>query len=80
MNIPLRGAPEPIIDYGRSVRSVALLGRDYVGIKQRMMVSEGDRVALGDTLFVDKRDPVVAFDSDRFDLFVFEILSNLFCS
>ena len=61
MNIPLRGAPEPIIDYGRSVRSVALLGRDYVGLKPRMMVSEGDRVALGDTLFVDKRDPVVAF-------------------
>lgn len=61
LNIPLSGVPEPAIDSGRSVRSVALLGRDYVGLKPRMMVSEGDRVSLGDTLFVDKRDPIVAY-------------------
>ncbi len=61
LNIPLSGIPEPVIDAGRSVRSVALLGRDYVGLKPRMMVSEGDRVSLGDTLFVDKRDPIVAY-------------------
>lgn len=43
------------------MRSVAILGRDYTGLKPRMMVSEGDRVSLGDILFFDKRDPVVAY-------------------
>ena len=61
LNIPLCGIPNPTIDEGRPVRSVALLGRDYVGLKPRMMVGEGDSVSLGDTLFVDKRDPLVAY-------------------
>ena len=61
LNIPVSGAPEPTIDDGRPVRSVALLGRDYVGLKPRMMVKEGDSVSLGDPLFVDKRDPIVAY-------------------
>ncbi len=61
LDLPVSGAPEPAVDSGRKVRSVALLGRDYPGLKPRMMVGEGDRVALGDALFVDKRDPVVAF-------------------
>ncbi|MGI9248301.1 MAG: Na(+)-translocating NADH-quinone reductase subunit A [Woeseiaceae bacterium] len=61
LNIPLSGAPEPVIDDGRPVRSVALLGRDYVGLKPRMLVQEGDKVSLGDALFVDKRDPAVAY-------------------
>ena len=40
---------------------MALLGRDYVGLKPRMLVQEGDRVSLGDALFFDKRDPGVAY-------------------
>ena len=61
LDIPISGRPEQAVDTGASVRSVALLGRDYVGLKPRMMVGEGDRVSLGDTLFVDKRDPEVAY-------------------
>ena len=61
LDIPLAGIPDSTIDEGRQVRSVALLGRDYTGLKPRMMVREGDRVSLGDTLFVDKRDPGVAY-------------------
>ena len=61
LDVPISGVPEPVIDASRTVRSVALLGRDHVGLKPRMMVAEGDRVELGDTLFVDKRDPVVAY-------------------
>ena len=61
LDIPLEGIPEPTIDSGRRVRSVALLGRDYTGLKPRMMVQEGGRVSLGDALFVDKRDPVVMY-------------------
>ncbi len=59
--IPISGNPEQHIDTVRDVRSVALLGRDYVGLKPRMMVREGDQVSLGDTLFVDKRDPAVSY-------------------
>ncbi len=61
LNIPVSGAPGPSIDEGRTVRSVAVLGRDYVGLKPRMLVQEGDKVALGDALFFDKRDPDVMF-------------------
>ena len=61
LNIPLSGIPEPVIDDGRPVRSVALLGCDYVGLKPRMLVQEGDSVSLGDPLFFDKRDPAVMY-------------------
>ena len=40
---------------------MALLGRDYAGLKPRMLVQEGDKVSLGDALFFDKRDPGVAY-------------------
>lgn len=40
---------------------VALLGRDYTGLKPAMEVLEGDHVRLGQKLFADKRNPAVAF-------------------
>ena len=62
LDLPIKGRPEQTIDEKTSVvRNVALLGRDYIGLKPRMMVREGDEVSLGDTLFVDKRDPGVAY-------------------
>ena len=61
LNIPLSGAPDPSIDGGRAARTVALLGRDYVGLKPRMLVQEGDAVAIGEALFFDKRDPDVMY-------------------
>ena len=61
LNVPLSGAPDPSIDDGRAVRTVALLGRDYVGLKPRMLIQEGDDVSVGDALFFDKRDPDVMY-------------------
>ncbi|MDJ0905523.1 MAG: Na(+)-translocating NADH-quinone reductase subunit A [Woeseiaceae bacterium] len=61
LNIPVSGIPDPSIGAGRRVRSVAVLGRDYVGLKPRMLVQEGDKVSLGDALFFDKRDPDVMY-------------------
>lgn len=61
LDIPLAGVPDAAIDAGRQVRSVALLGRDYQGLKPRMLVKEGDEVSLGDALFIDKRDSIVAY-------------------
>lgn len=51
------------VDDGNAVASVALLGIDTPGLKPRMAVSVGDRVKLGETLFIDKRSPDVPFTS-----------------
>ncbi|CAI8788427.1 Na(+)-translocating NADH-quinone reductase subunit A [Methylocaldum szegediense] len=64
LNLPITGEPEQTIhNDGNVVKSVALLGLDYVGLKPSMHVSEGDRVRLGDTLFSDKQYPKVLFTS-----------------
>jgi Na+-transporting NADH:ubiquinone oxidoreductase subunit A len=63
LDLPLLGAPRQHIHAAQAVRSVALLGADYVGLKPSMAVQEGDRVALGETLFVDKRSPQVNYTS-----------------
>lgn len=49
------------IEAGRSVRSVAVIGFDYHGMKPTMTVQVGDRVKLGQVLFSDKKTPGVHF-------------------
>lgn len=61
LDIPIAGAPDAIVEAGAPVQSVALLGNDYIGLKPRMLVEVGDKVELGQTLFIDKRDPAVQF-------------------
>lgn len=64
LNIPLAGAPEQVIDAAiKDASKVALLGPDYIGLKPRMEVREGDRVRLGQPLFADKQNPGVQFTS-----------------
>lgn len=63
LDLPLTGEPQQIIHEGACVKSVALLGRDYIGLKPTMLVQEGDRVKLGQTLFRDKKTPGVNFTS-----------------
>jgi len=46
-----------------AVQSVALVGRDYVGLKPALLVEEGDQVKLGQPLFADKGNPGVPFTS-----------------
>lgn len=64
LNLPITGEPEQAIysDAG-AVKSVALLGPDYVGLKPTMRVAEGDRVKLGDVLFSEKQYPDVVYTS-----------------
>jgi Na+-transporting NADH:ubiquinone oxidoreductase subunit A len=61
LDISIAGAPEPDVEAGAPVRSVAVLGTDFIGLKPRMRVQVGDRVYLGQPLFTDKRDPEVMF-------------------
>ncbi len=61
LDLPISGAPERRIDAARAVRSVAILGCDYHGMKPTMAVQVGDRVKLGQVLFSDKKNPGVHF-------------------
>jgi Na+-transporting NADH:ubiquinone oxidoreductase subunit A len=63
LDLPLAGAPEQSIGSSRSIRSVALLGRDYVGMKPTMKVAVGDHVVGGEQLFTDKKNPQVSYTS-----------------
>ncbi len=61
LDVPVGGKPEQSVDTGKEVRSVALLGRDAVGLKPAMLVEQGDRVKLGQPLFTDKKNPGFPF-------------------
>ena len=63
LDLPLSGAPEQTLGSSRSIRSVAVLGRDYVGMKPTMKVAVGDRVIAGQELFTDKKNPAVSYTS-----------------
>ena len=61
LDLPISGAPEQAIDTARPVRSVAVLGDDYPGMKPTMSVREGDRVKRGQLLFNDKKTAGVCY-------------------
>ncbi|HSX91239.1 MAG TPA: Na(+)-translocating NADH-quinone reductase subunit A [Pseudomonas sp.] len=61
LDLPITGAPTQRIEAARPVRSVAVIGFDYHGMKATMQVQVGDRVKLGQVLFSDKKTPGVDF-------------------
>jgi len=63
LTIPLKGQPDERIDIASDVKSVAVLGSDYVGLKPTMLVREGDTVKQGTALFEDKKNPGVIVTS-----------------
>ncbi|KAF3981583.1 MAG: Na(+)-translocating NADH-quinone reductase subunit A [Methylococcales symbiont of Hymedesmia sp. n. MRB-2018] len=63
LDLPITGAPEQVIKKGNKIKSVAILGNDYVGLEPKMMVTVGDTVKLGQVLFIDKQNPSVNFTS-----------------
>ncbi len=63
LDVPIAGRPEQVIEDARPVSRVALVAHEYHGLKPGMHVSEGDAVAAGQTLFVDRRHPQVCYTS-----------------
>ncbi|HUG89707.1 MAG TPA: Na(+)-translocating NADH-quinone reductase subunit A [Planctomycetaceae bacterium] len=63
VDIPLAGEPVQAISSAPAVRTVGLVGDDYVGVKPALAVREGEDVALGQVLFTDRRNPGVQFTS-----------------
>ena len=61
LDLPISGAPRQSIEDGPQIRSVAVVGPDYHGMKPTMAVQVGDRVKLGQELFSDKKSPGVKY-------------------
>ena len=61
LDLPISGKPEQSIGEGRAVRSVAVLGDDYPGMKPTMAVAEGDLVEKGQVLFSCKKTEGVVY-------------------
>ena len=62
LDLPISGKPKQSVEEIADVRKVAILARDYVGMKPTMMVTEGDVVKVGQPLFEDKPISTVVND------------------
>lgn len=63
LDLPISGAPAQTIEDGPSIRSVAVIGFDYHGMKPTMLVQVGDKVKKGQVLFTDKKTEGVKYTS-----------------
>ena len=61
LDLPIKGSPSTDIDGSCSVTHVAVTGPDYNGMKPTMHVEVGDKVKLGQLIFVDKKQPGVNY-------------------
>lgn len=61
LDLPIAGEPRQEIEAAQPVRTVAVLGEDYVGMKPTMAVAEGDRVKRGQALFSCKKTPGLTY-------------------
>jgi len=61
LDLPISGSPAQQIEDGPSIRSVALVGFDYHGMKPTMLVQVGDKVKKGQVLFTDKKTEGVKY-------------------
>lgn len=60
LDIPISGAPSHDIS-PFTPKQVGIVGGDYIGMKPSMLAQEGDKVAKGQALFMDKKREGVVF-------------------
>jgi len=63
LNIPISGTAELRLTDARSITTYAVKPTDFVGLTPRLLVEEGEAVAVGDALFCDKNDERIRFTS-----------------
>lgn len=63
LDLPVAGAPTQEIAEGPHIATVGVLGADYIGLKPRLAVQDGDTVACGTPLFAHKDTPEVMVTS-----------------
>jgi len=56
LDIPISGEPKQVIVDGPEIKTVALNGVSFFGLKPTMLVQEGDTVKLGQALFTCKKN------------------------
>lgn len=61
LDVPVVGAPQQVIHDGPSIKTVATLGEEFVGMRPTMFVKVGESVKKGQALFEDKKNPGVKF-------------------
>ena len=61
LDLPISGAPKQQIEDGQAVSKVAVMGIEFIGMRPTMSVQVGDKVAKGQILFEDKKNPGVVF-------------------
>lgn len=57
LSLPISGAPRQHIGAAPTVRTVAILGDDYIGLKPRILVDVGDSVQAGSPIMINKDLP-----------------------
>ena len=63
LDIPIAGAAEMRITNALGIKLYAVKPTDFVGLTPRLLVEEGDVVAIGDALFCNKNDERIRFTS-----------------
>ena len=61
LDLPISGKPEQKVYDGPRIHQVAILGEDYIGMKPTLQVAIGDKVKLGQVVFIDKKMPAVKY-------------------
>ncbi|MEM1314860.1 MAG: Na(+)-translocating NADH-quinone reductase subunit A [Pseudomonadota bacterium] len=59
LDIPITGAPREGIDDGPPISVAAVLGDDYIGLKPRIPVEEGQAVGPGTPILINKDQPEI---------------------
>ena len=63
LDLPISGAAEKRLTDACSITTYAMKPTDFVGLTPRLLVEEGDNVAVGDALFCEKSDERIRFTS-----------------
>ena len=63
LDLPIGGAAEQHLTDARSISTYAVKPTDFVGLTPRLLVEEGDTVAVGDALFCNKNNERIRFTS-----------------
>ncbi len=61
LDIPIKGSPQQVIHDGPVIKTVAILGEEYNGMRPSMKIRVGDRVQKGQVIFEDKKTAGVKF-------------------
>ncbi|MFT4926130.1 MAG: Na+-transporting NADH:ubiquinone oxidoreductase subunit A [Phenylobacterium sp.] len=61
LDIPINGSPQQVIHDGPVLKTVAVLGEEYIGMRPSMRIRVGERVQQGQVIFEDKKTPGVKY-------------------